>query len=474
MTSLSRILLLLALPFALATCGDDAARQPNVLFIVIDTLRADHLSTYGYEWETSPRIDALAERGAVFLDCTAQSSWTMPSMISLMTGHPIFHSIWRIPDKMPMLSEQFEQAGYRTGGFAANQLLHADAGFARGLQSWEIQSEGPKWTADDVARRADAFLDQRRDENAEQPFFLWLHFLDPHKPYSPPERPWTRDVKTVFDEAEQRTIERTLDGLPPEERLRLAGQREQLAHDIDGYDGEIAFTDRRIGDLLDRLERDDELEQTLVVIVSDHGEGLYGRPEHPKKLAEVRQYNEKQGQPMHLSEYLQGEHGYWMSEALVRTPFIIAGPGVAPGQRIEALVSNIDVAPTVLELAGLPPMNRVRGRSLASPLRSAGSVPSSEFAVSACYENAAVKTPDGRKVVRPLDDMQYQYGHRPELFDLKQDPGERRPLPLDDEARQLLEYLKQSRENDIFREFSRNQQLDPETEERLRQMGYIR
>jgi hypothetical protein len=162
-----------------------------------------------------------------------------------------------------------------------------------------------------------------------------------------------------------------------------------------------------------------------------------------------------------------------MYQELVHTPFIIAGPGVAPGQRIEALVSNLEVVPTVVELAGLPPMAGTAGRSLAAPLGAGGPVTPSPLVVSSCYENHATRTPDGVKVICPPEKMQRDYGFRTEMYDLAADSEERSPLPLGPRAHQSCAYLREARDNDVFREYSANQEMDPETRQRLCEMGYI-
>ena len=466
--------LLLALVVGLPACGGD--ERPNVLFIVVDTLRADHLSTHGYGWETSPRLDALAERGAVFLDCTAQSSWTMPSMMSLMTGRPVFHTLWKLPGEMPVLGDHFRGHGWRTGAVVANSLLHHDNGYARGFESWHVRAEStPHWNAEEVNRRAGDFL--AADDG--RPWFLWLHYLDPHHPYEPPTTPWDRDNAEVFTEGELRTIAQVVDQAPAGDRERLSAQVPGLADVVDRYDGEIVYTDAQIGALLDRLEADGELENTLVVLVSDHGEGLFARPEHPDRIRELTEAaaaaakNGRGDGELQLDDLLQDEHGYWMFQELIHTPFIVAGPGVAPGQRIEAMVSNLDVAPTVISLAGLPAMARLPGRDHAAALATGAPVAPADVVVSACYENQAARTPDGRKAILPLELYERNFGLPRLRFDLSSDPEERRPLPLDDVTKGLFEMLRDLREHDAFRQYSSNQ-ADAETLRRLREMGYIR
>lgn len=476
---LARILAL-ALLLALAACGDgasEAARpgRPNVLLIVADTLRTDHLSTYGYEWPTAPHLDALAARGVTFLDCTAQASWTMPSMISLMTGQPVFSTLYRIPDAFPVLAERFADAGYRTGAFVGNSLLADEAGFSRGIADWEVrQRNKEKWGADDIEARATAFLEQGADDG--QPWFLWVHTMDTHTPYEPPTRPWKRTPAEVFDEPVQALIREVLDAADDEQRPILAAQIQELAEAVDSYDGEVAVVDRFVGRLVDQLEQRGQLDNTYVVFVADHGETLFQRREITSRTEQMKAWKERNGLPLHLEDLLKKEHDGTVYDELVRTPFVLAGPGLQPGVREDALVANIDVGPTLLGLCGLPSALGA-GRDLSGSLLAGEAVPDAAWTTTSCQQALAARLPDGRKLIVPLLAVEPGFDKTPRVYDLRNDPAEREPRMLgasDDAVLQdVLRRLLRAAESGPFTPYS-GSEADGETLERLRELGYVR
>ena len=468
-------------------CGpaEESARRPNVLLLVADTLRAEHLSTYGYAWPTSPHLDELAARGVTFLDCTAQASWTMPSMISLMTAQPIFSTLYRIPERFPVLAERFEEAGYRTAAYVANSLVSPDAGFDRGIQDWDGRPQGgAKWRADELERRALAFLDAADDE---RPWFLWLHAMDTHAPYAPPEVPWRRAPAELFTEAEQAGIKAVLDDAADDERKALSAQIAELAGTVDRYDGEVAALDAFLGRLLAELERRGVAEDTYVVLVADHGETLFSRRQIASRFEQLRRWREHRGEALRLEDHLKMEHDGLLYEELVRTPFVLAGPGVPRGRREEALVANLDVGPTLLGLCGLP-SDLGTGRDLSAALRADAPVPDAPWATSSCRQALAAKLPGGRKLLVPLLAVETGFDLTPRVYDLRADPEERAPTALDDEAaageptadasdvdtlRAARERLERALTNGPFVSFS-GTEADPETLEKLKELGYVR
>lgn len=444
---------------------------PNVVLVVLDTLRTDHMSAYGYPYETTPVMDRLAADGVLFTDCTAQASWTMPSMISLMTGLPIFTTIYRVPDDEPMLAERFAESGYRTGAFVANSLVSEQAGFRRGVDDWSIREQKTRyWRAEELVDKGLAFL----DGDDGRPFLLWMHFLDTHNPYDPPRGgPFKREPEEVFEDFELETIQRAIEDAPEAERPALRFQLPALTREVDRYDGELAYLDSQIGRFLETLDERGLSDDTYVVVVSDHGETLFRRPEHPDRVAEVREWKQKVEEPMRLADYLKMEHDRYVYEELVRTPFILRGPGIPAGQVSDALVSNLDVLPTLLGLCGLEGDEALAGRDLSAFLRDARPVPDADFVPTFCDSEQGAKLPDGRKVVLPGANMARRHGYTPKVYDLDADPAEQTPLPLDDETARVLERLEHLRENDPFKLYS-GRGADPETIEALREMGYIR
>ncbi|MEM7413249.1 MAG: sulfatase [Myxococcota bacterium] len=298
----------------------------NVVFLLVDTLRADRLGTYGYARPTSAILDEAASYGIVFEDVVAQSSWTKTSMASLWTGtHPINNGVLRfdhvLPDSAVLPAEIFRDAGFRTVGLWRNGWVEPNFGFAQGFDTYlkpvpgaerrrlhrETRIPQPLAGSDeDLTITALDFLDQVGDER----FFLYLHYMDVHQ--------------YVYDEA--------------------AAVFGNSYSDI--YDQAIHWTDRLIGVLLQRLEDRDLLRRTLVVIAADHGESFleHGEEGHARNL-----YDE-----------------------VTRVPWIVLPPFLLePGVRVRQTVSNADIWPTLLDLLGLPPLPAADGRSLV-PLLLAG------------------------------------------------------------------------------------------------------
>ncbi|MFT7465429.1 MAG: arylsulfatase A-like enzyme, partial [Pseudohongiellaceae bacterium] len=381
----------------LGSCGPGAseiAPRPNVLFVLLDTLRTDHLSSYGYPLATSPTIDGVAERGVLFESCTAQASWTLPSMISLLTGQPIFRSIYRLPESFPVLPELFSQAGYRTGAVVANSALAADRGFARGLDSYQVrQLLTAQWDATEVTGKAIDFLGADDD----RPFFLWAHYLDTHEPYTPPSRPFRRRYNQVFDQWEQQLIKETIEGAPEDEQATLSAQRALLAGEVDRYDSELLYLDGELARLFAQLDAAGHSDNTIIVIAADHGETLFRRPEHPQRVRSTQAWRASKDQPTELGDYVKSGHAYWVYEELIHTPWIVAGPGIPGGRRVSESVSNLDLLPTLLGLAGLGVPN-TPGRDLSLPLRSGERVPAADFVTSCSDSTTSARLADGTKV----------------------------------------------------------------------------
>jgi arylsulfatase A-like enzyme len=299
----------------------------NVVFVLIDTLRADRLGIYGYSRDTSRVIDEAATYGIVFDDVVSQSSWTKTSMASLWTAtNPIRNGILRynhvIPDRAVLPAEIFRDAGYRTVGLWRNGWVESNFGFAQGFETYvrpsigeeririhrESRSPNPlEGTDEDLTIAALDFLQRF----GSQRFFLYLHYMDVHQ--------------YVYDESSA-----------------IFGTSYS-----DIYDQAIHWVDSLVGVLLDRLERMKLLERTIVVIAADHGEAFleHGREGHAQDL-----------------------HG-----EVTHVPLIILPPFLLdPGVRVKTTVSNADLWPTVLDLVGLPPLPGADGRSLVPMILAAG------------------------------------------------------------------------------------------------------
>jgi len=458
-------------------CSDGSSHRPSVLLIAVDTLRADHLSCLGYPWETSPRIDALAESGALFENCIAQGSWTMPSMTSFMTGRSIFTTVYKIPDSVPVLAESFRDAGYRTGAFVGNSLLAEDAGFARGFETFGLRKRLERhWTAEYITDRAVQFLGPiepagQAVQADDRPFFLWLHYMDPHTPYEPPEVPFERTVHEIFADFEIAAVQHTLAKLAPAEQARLRPTLASLAEHVDRYDGEVLRTDKSIGALLAALEERGLDDSTFVVLVADHGETLFRRPETGQRMRKNRQWKRQSGQPFELADVMKKEHTGSVFQELVRTPWIVSGPGVVAGVRIPELVSNLDVGPTILGLCGLQPMGE--GRDLSRTLLGIDPMEPAPWATSYCPRWISANLPDGRKLVIPGPNNSASLADAACVYDLVDDPHELSPQPVDGVMERVLGRLLAAIERCPFREYG-GESTDPETVRKLKELGYIR
>ena len=333
---------LLALLAAAATAfGAERPPEPNVLMITVDTLRADHLSCYGYHLRTSPNIDKLAEEGVRFADANTTIPLTGPSHISLFTSrYPQEHGA-RInglahneETKLLFLPQILRRFGYRTAAFVSAwpltaRLTHLDRWFdeydedlPRTYQMFNSQ----RW-AEDVAPRAIRWL----QKNDHEPFFLWVHFFDPHEPY---------DLREAFADPEQ-----IAEPGPRAPEMNSEEARERVRR----YDSEIRYADHWIGEILKTVDRLGLRDNTLVVLLSDHGESL--------------------------GEHDYVGHGRQLYQPIVHVPLIFRYPGKIPaGKVIDTEVSLLDVTPTIIDLAlrehheelHLPV--KLGGRSLAASL----------------------------------------------------------------------------------------------------------
>ena len=292
------------------------ARRPNVLLVTIDTLRADRVGCYGYAGAATPTLDRLAARGARFSTGIAQAPLTAPSHASILTGvTPPRHGVrdngaFVLPNSVPTLAEGFRAAGYRTAAFVSGFPLDHRFGLGRGFDTYDDRlphGNDPRRapyverTADKTTDRVLAWLAARpTDAKGTAPWFLWTHYFDPHAPYE----------------------------APGDFGRRFAANP---------YDGEIAFVDEQLGRLAAWLASARLVEHTLILVTADHGESL--------------------------GEHAEETHGVFVYDSTLRVPWILAGPGVP--QRVSPVMARgTDVAPTLLDYAGLAPLPGLEGRSL--------------------------------------------------------------------------------------------------------------
>jgi len=425
-----------------ATTSAEAAAH-NLILISIDTLRADHLGSYGYSRNTSPRLDQRAAQGTVFLNAISASSWTLPAHTTLLTGlEPIAHNLYAYPGATALPSDEMtlagtlREAGFRTAAFTGGGFLSHVRGLDNGFEI--LRSKGRRF--EENLPDAEAWLTSL---DPGERFFLFRHGFNTHRPYKPPppyDRRFCRDYTGDYD---------TEDFHPTKPRP----SPEDLVYLISQYDGEIAYVDDLLSDFLDQAEETGMLANTLLVIVSDHGDEWY---EHGKM-----------------------DHIHTLYDELLRVPLIFVGPGMA-SQGIERQIGLIDVFPTICDLLGVTPKGPVQGNSWAENIRGeddsgSGSRGSATFAYTAFekypYQLASVRTDQWKLVVWSLAGMrgldpkseeeppQYVYKFRDrtddfvELFDLAEDPAEQRDVSSKhpDVVEKLTELLAQrKRESEPF------------------------
>ena len=419
------------------------AQKRNLILISVDTLRADRLGCYGYERPTSPTIDRLAREGVLFLDASAPSPWTLPSHATMFTGlYPRRNGVtgtrFTMPEDVPTLAGILQRLGYATAGVVTNSLLTTN-GLDRGFQDHEeVDKGGPHPSA--TSQRGVEWLRQR---DLDRPFFLLLHYIDPHSDYGTLD-----EIREQFVEPYDGELQGKSDELYAFVEGRLEIDAADARHLSNLYDGAIRQLDGEIAKVLEYLEQEGLLENTVIAFTSDHGEEFL---DHGGVLHGLRHYEE-----------------------LARVPFLIRGPDVPAGRVVDTPVGLIDLVPTCLRELGLPAPDDLDGIAL-QPLWRDGPFPARRLYFEADLDGSMagsmIKGQD-----RGIRDERFKlhYNVRTkevELFDLRLDPGEREDVKADhpDLVRELLEDLRG------FLEASRDvpaRALTEEDLERLRELGY--
>ena len=479
MATLMRCLFTPLLLAALAACSPDQApepekvKRPNVLLIVVDTLRADRISAYGYARETTPVLDALAEQGVLASDVTAQASWTKPSMVSMFQGRYVTSYRDAFFEDTPTLAETFQRAGYHTLGIVGNGLLSEKTGFDRGFDHYESRSKKigqggrtlPAREAAELIGDAAApleFATERRPDDEHVPFFAYLHFMDPHGPYK--AHPKLAKHLPVSAGAKRWNLQT--------QRLRYGATHpgavvanelwQEMAEDMARYDQEVYTCDVYIGIVLDFLERRGALENTIVAVVSDHGEGLWDHVSPAEALNPAAAPRDHFFRP----------HGKVLYEELVRTPMILKGPGVPAGQRIDSPVENIDLFPTLLELCDLAPTGGLHGQSLVPAMSGQGTGREHVFS-SVDMFCSSVRSPGATTDWKLIVPTEHYPARKVELFDISTDPSELQNLAA---ARpEVVARLRTTLEawaDDHPTQTNLGQKKDQQTLEDLKALGY--
>lgn len=430
---------------AVKPSGDKASR-PNVLLLGIDTLRADRLGPWGRNPSLSPSIDHLAEQSDVWLDAFTVFNATNPSFASMMTGlyaknHGVYDLKTPLPQSHTTLAELFQGAGYETLAIiSAAHLRDHNSGLGQGFQ--DVTGASEHFAAELPVDMTMDWLQARAQKPEAKPFFAWVHLFDPHTPHTPPQ-PYSQG----FRPASALGLAPVRAWVPFRPTGPRAFEEPVLGGNRDLYDGEVAYLDRQVGRLLGFLESREMLENTLIVLVADHGESL-------------------------------GEHGIryrhvGLHDTTTHVPLMIRWPGrEREGRKIHGLVQTIDLFPTLLKAAGLKPP-----ASDATDLRElTGEGKKGRRAVFA--EHAAklglmVRTPELKYILSQGNTQFFPDG--PSLFDLEADPGELhnlagRGLPAEAQLADLLRRFLAGRRNAPA---APGREQTDEEKARLKALGYI-
>lgn len=467
----------------LALAGCAPAEVPtrsvsNIVLVTMDTLRADHLSAWGYERQTSPVIDALASEGVRFDQAWAQWPKTGPSFASFFTStYPKDNGIVRrigtpLPAEFLMLAETLQRRGYATHAVVSNGAVGSDYYFNQGFDSyvetWKLPppGDGTANTAEAVNREVRRVLDGL---DPEQPFFLWVHYIDPHFPYTPPAEwldPFLED--SVYEPIQEIAVSasaarRQIGGIGEGQQLN---GRSDLGYYVAAYDAEIAYADHNLGLLLADMTERGLMDNTLTVFTADHGESL----------GEHRYFF---------------DHGRFSFETCLHVPLIFNFPGrIAPRVDLEP-VELIDVVPTMLQFAGvsLPDSKWMQGKSLLPRLNGEAGDEDGYSHSEAGYATKGrwqkiVRNQSHKLIYAPFEESQRHIGGRKQpfaLFDLVNDPGETKNLMAEEpeiyeqlKAEMLVWWIPDSFDVLVDANDTRTDtEVSPETLEQLKALGYL-
>jgi arylsulfatase A-like enzyme/Flp pilus assembly protein TadD len=399
------------------------AEDFNYIIISVDTLRADRLGCYGFSDVKTPTIDMFASIGVKFERCIAQTPLTLPSHTSLLTGtFPTFHGVrdnggFLVPQEMNTIAELFKQNGFQTSAFVAAYVLDSKWGIDQGFDYYFDNFDLSKYktiSLGNVQRPGNEVVDEVipwLDRHKQQKFFTWIHLYDPHTPYEPP---------SPYNE------------MYPDHP----------------YIGEIAYTDSQIARIWEYLEKNGLVDNTILVFTSDHGESL--------------------------GEHREMAHGFFVYQAGVHVPLIFVTPfELFQGISRSAVVSLVDIMPTVLDLSGIPIPDQVQGKSLV-PIFSSESQ-TKYFSYS---ETFYPRFHYGWSELKSYQDERFKLivAPRLELYDLADDPGELNNL-IDgqpEEARRLMslinEFIEETGKDAYDLDYSH---MDEESRQKLAALGYI-
>lgn len=405
-------------PSAAQSAARPQFKPLNVVVVTIDTLRPDHLHCYGYSKIETPAIDALAARGALFENAVAQTPLTPPSHASIFTGqYPPAHGVrntggFILQSSARPLARILHEQGWDTAAFVSSAVLKKTFGFNNGFDVYDDQMPKPVKGADtreDPERRGADTVDRALHwltQQSGKPYFLWVHLYDPHLPYDPP--------------------------VPFKQKYSNAP-----------YDGEIAYADQQLGRLFDAVQQKSPSGQTIVAVLSDHGESL--------------------------GEHGEYTHGIFLYDSTLRIVFVMAGPGIPAGLRVKQQARSVDFLPTVLATLGAAPAANVQGVNLA-PFFSGSTAGTDISYEETLYPKLSMNWAELRAI--RTNRWKYVRAPKPELYDLAADPQETHNL-VRDHPEQVQKFEAQLNHIAPASEKVETNLVDQRLTEQLRSLGYL-
>ncbi len=404
-----------------ATSKSSGVMKPtNIVFITLDTVRADHLHCYGNSKTKTPNIDALAKSGVLFETAVTQAPLTLPSHASMFTGtNPNVHHVrdtggFVLQPSSVTMATILRNHGWNTAAFVGAVVLKRAFGFNQGFSMYDDLMPGGSG-GEGMMRNAGATVDHglawlnSQPTQSSQPFFVWLHFYDAHQPYVPP---------------------------PAEFQRQYPG---------DTYDAEIAYMDQQIGRFVNSVKKRSSTQNTLFVVLSDHGESLGDHGEY--------------------------QHGVFLYDSTLRIAWVMAGPGIPAGVRVWQQARTVDLLPTVLDLLGGKASPGVQGTSLIPAFT--GKPVATEYSYEETMYPKFIMNWASLRGIHTAEWM-YVRAPKPELYDLKNDPAELHNVieAHPKEYRELDQQLKLLIGNNDAEQVV-SQQMDAQTMEKLRSLGYL-
>jgi len=451
-----------------AACRPSADRAPNIILVMVDTLRADYLGAYGFEGEVSPNLDRLAAESVVFRSCFSQSPWTKPAVASLFTSlYPQVHGLtnhegefWGdvsaetttgvLSGRATTLAESLHAGGYETAAFVSNPWVGAEYGFGQGFDLYNDEFQNWITSVVDITAAARNWLASRKSTS---PYFLYLHFMDVHAPYYAPYKDYSllrRSPSVASDrvlrpdempDARFHNIEVRSKWATDEIRAEVAYWRTRYASGVRAFD-------RTLGEFVEHLRQSGELDQSLFVFTSDHGEELF--------------------------EHRSWSHGQNLYDHQLHVPLIVRKPqGEDGGLESESLVELVDLMPTLLREVGVDAPLGMQGRDVSAALSGRR-----DQSPGITFATATQKRPGLYSARTANYKLIADIGSTWErLYDLRDDPAELQNVAsleagiAADLHERLLTHIRESVAGGILE--SESKTLSPEEQERLKALGYL-